>query len=95
VRSLINVSLADYNPTPTGAPLKLTTDDLLAVCGAMDRQVLIAAIGGLVIALAMLFYLGRFRERLTAKQRLFFDKLLTVFMAMAYVIIITRTMRGG
>lgn len=97
VRRLINGSVLNFTISEPiqSAPRVITTEDLLAVCGSMDAQILWAAILGLVLALGTLVYLRRLRSRLGASEQLFADKLLLAMIAMAFVVVIVKVVRGG
>lgn len=74
----------------------MTTQDLLDVCGAFDQNALVAAILGLVLSVGFMFYLGRWRSRIKdEKHKVIVDKAFLTTIALCFVIVIVRVLRGG
>jgi len=73
----------------------MTTQDLLDVCGAFDRNAVFAATLGLISTIAFLFYLRRWRSKLDEKHQILIDKMTLTFVALCFAIVIVRILRGG
>jgi hypothetical protein len=87
----INWSVED-NPFE---PDVITTEDILALCGAFDDNALVAAIIGLLLSVNFMFYLGNFRDGLKPFWVAFIDKGSLVTVALMFVVIIVRLLRAG
>lgn len=73
----------------------ITTNDLLALCGAMDRNALVLAGVGLFLAFSYLVFVRRFRDKMSEKHRVLLDKAFLTAIMMLFVGIIIRVMRAG
>lgn len=73
----------------------LTTQDILDLCGAMDANALFAAGLGIVVSIAFMFYLSRWRVKCSKVQRKVIDKAALTLLAMLFVGIIVRIARAG
>lgn len=73
----------------------LTTEDILEICGAFDTNALFAAIIGATIALTYLFYVRRWRGKMSEKNQEIADKAAMTSIALLFVVIVVRLLRSG
>ncbi len=73
----------------------ITSSKLLAVCGGLDNNALLAAVLGLLFSLSYLFFVRRWRDGLSVARRAFADKFFLVTISLLFVVVIVRLMRAG
>lgn len=91
-----NLANVSFNASAVFEPDKVTTADLLELCGQMDSQAFYMAVAGLILSVFLMFWYGRIRKHVKNPLILVFvDKFLVTMISMCFVVVLVRLLRAG